>query len=148
MSISSTFYAHILGWYFGTKNFKPKTQQFLAPKFCMKNAHIKSWWNWRQVVAIWSLVWLYLILKIWPSVNFINILRTNFFVRTSFLQFFYVHVTREKLPKQHSYEKFVCKMLMKLTKVDVVKNIKIFVIEIYNTWLLMTNTTILSVKIL
>jgi len=29
--------------------------------------------------------------------------------------FFYLHVTREKLPKQRSYEKFVRKMLMKLT---------------------------------
>jgi len=32
-----------------------------------------------------------------------------------FGSFFYVHVTRGKLPKQCSYEKFVCKMLMKLT---------------------------------
>jgi len=27
-----------------------------------------------------------------------------------------VHVAREKLPKQLSYKKFVCKMLMKLTQ--------------------------------
>ncbi len=32
-----------------------------------------------------------------------------------FWQLFYVHVTKEKLPKRHSYEKFVRKMLMKLT---------------------------------
>jgi len=32
-----------------------------------------------------------------------------------FSSFFYVHVTREKLPKHHSYEKYACKMLMKLT---------------------------------
>jgi len=32
-----------------------------------------------------------------------------------FGSFFYVHVTREKLAKQRSYENFVSKMLMKLT---------------------------------
>jgi len=31
--------------------------------------------------------------------------------------FFYIHVTREKLPKRLSYKKFACKMLMKLTPV-------------------------------
>ncbi len=41
----------------------------------------------------------------------------KFFVRMSFWQFFYVHVTREKLPKQRLYNKFVHKMLMKLTTV-------------------------------
>ncbi len=35
-----------------------------------------------------------------------------------FGSFFYVHVTREKLPKQCSYEKFVRKMLVKLTTVE------------------------------
>jgi len=47
-----------------------------------------------------------------PVVNFINILRTCFFVWTLF---FYVHVTRKKLPKRHLYEKFACLTLMKLT---------------------------------
>jgi len=32
-----------------------------------------------------------------------------------FQQLFYVHATREKLPKQNSHVKFVRKMLMKLT---------------------------------
>ncbi len=36
----------------------------------------------------------------------------KFFVRTLF---YYVHVTREKLPKQRSYKKFVRLTLMKLT---------------------------------
>jgi len=49
------------------------------------------------------------------GVNFINILRTNFSYERRFGSFSYVHVTREKLPKQCSFEKFVCKMLMKLT---------------------------------
>jgi len=39
----------------------------------------------------------------------------KFFKQTLFWHFFYIHVTREKLPKRHSYEKFVRKMLMKLT---------------------------------
>jgi hypothetical protein len=49
------------------------------------------------------------------GVNFINILRTNFLYECCFGSFFYVHVTREKLPKQRSYKKFVHKMMMKLT---------------------------------
>ncbi len=52
-----------------------------------------------------------------PGVNFINILRMKFLYERRFGSFSYVHVTREKLPKQHWYEKFVCKMLMKLTTV-------------------------------
>ncbi len=50
-----------------------------------------------------------------PVVNFINILRTNFMYESLFGSFFYLHVTREKLPKRCSYLKFVCKMLIKLT---------------------------------
>jgi len=50
-----------------------------------------------------------------PVVNFINILHTNFLYERRFSSFFYVHVTREKLPKRHSYKKFARKMLMKLT---------------------------------
>jgi len=49
------------------------------------------------------------------GVNFINILNTNFSYECHFVSFLYVHVTREKLPKQRLYEKFVRKMLMKLT---------------------------------
>jgi hypothetical protein len=47
-------------------------------------------------------------------VNFINILRMIFLYEHSFSSF-YVHVTREKLPKQRSYEKQARIMLMKLT---------------------------------
>ncbi len=43
------------------------------------------------------------------STFYIQIFCTN-------VSFFYVLVTREKLPKQNLYEKFVNKMLMKLTK--------------------------------
>jgi len=42
-----------------------------------------------------------------PSgVNFINVKRTNFSYGRGFGSFYYVHVTRKKLPKQRSYEKF------------------------------------------
>jgi len=37
-----------------------------------------------------------------------------FLYKRCFVSFFYVHVTREKLMKQHLYEKIVHKMLMKL----------------------------------
>ncbi len=41
-----------------------------------------------------------------PTVNFINILlRTIFLYERCFGSFFYIHVTREKLLKRHSYEK-------------------------------------------
>ncbi len=39
----------------------------------------------------------------------------NFLYEPRFVSFYFVHVTRKKLPKQRSYEKFVRKMLMKLT---------------------------------
>jgi len=55
-----------------------------------------------------------LIKSIFLGVNFINILRTNFLYERLFGSFFYVHVTREKLPKQHLDKKFLIKMLMKL----------------------------------
>jgi hypothetical protein len=50
-------------------------------------------------------------------VNFINILRAKFTYESLFGSFFYLHVTREKLPKRHSYVKFARKLLMKLTTV-------------------------------
>jgi len=50
------------------------------------------------------------------GVNFINILHTNCAYRRHFSSFYNVHVTREKLQKQRSYEKFIHKMLMKLTQ--------------------------------
>ncbi len=49
------------------------------------------------------------------GVNFINFIRTHFLYERRFGSFsYYINVTREKLPKQCLYEKFVCKMLMKL----------------------------------
>ena len=56
-----------------------------------------------------------MMVKLTTGVNFINILHTNFSYEYCFSSFFYVHVTREKLPKQRLYEKFARKMLMKLT---------------------------------
>jgi len=52
-----------------------------------------------------------------PVVNLINILRTNFSYEHHFGSFFYVLVTREKLPKQRSYKKCAHKILMKLTPI-------------------------------
>jgi len=49
------------------------------------------------------------------GVNLINIFCTNFLYKRHFISFFYVHVTKEKLQKQHAYKKIVRKMLMKLT---------------------------------
>jgi len=46
-----------------------------------------------------------MLVKLKPSVNFINILSTNFSYESA----------RILLPKRRSYEKFVRKMLMKLT---------------------------------
>jgi len=60
-----------------------------------------------------SYLWKCCISRLW--VDFINILHTNFLYERYFGSFFYIHVTREKLPKWHLYKKFVRKMLMKLT---------------------------------
>ncbi len=51
-----------------------------------------------------------------PAVNFINVKHSNFSYEHCFGSFFssYMYVVKE-LPKQHSYEKFVCLPLMKLT---------------------------------
>ncbi len=49
------------------------------------------------------------------GVNFINIKRTNFSYECRFGSFYYLHVTRKKLQKQSSYEKFTHLTLMKLT---------------------------------
>jgi len=40
-----------------------------------------------------------------PGLNFINILRTNFLYERHFGSFYYIHVTRKKLPKWRSFEK-------------------------------------------
>ena len=50
-----------------------------------------------------------------PVVNFINIVCTNFSYDRHFGSFSLVTYTQKKLPKRHLYEKFVRKMLMKLT---------------------------------
>jgi len=55
------------------------------------------------------------LMKLTLGVNFINILRTNFSYKCCFGSFFYINVTRGKLPKQRLYKKFMSKMLMKLT---------------------------------
>jgi len=53
---------------------------------------------------------------IWcTGVNFINVKHTNFSYKCRFGSFYNVHVTRKKLPKWHSYEKFARLTLMKLT---------------------------------
>jgi len=73
--------------------------------------------------------WLWLIFTV---VNFINILRINFSYKWRFSSFFYVHVTRKKLPKLGSYKKLARKMLMKLTpekQLNIMDNYKSFFIE-------------------
>jgi len=40
------------------------------------------------------------------GVNFIKVKRTNFLYKRHFSSFYYIHITREKLPKQRSFEKF------------------------------------------
>jgi len=51
-----------------------------------------------------------MLVKLTPVVNFINI-----FYERYFGSFFYIHVTREKLPKRRSYVKVARIMLVKLT---------------------------------
>jgi len=53
--------------------------------------------------------------EISPCVNLTNIIHELFLYKSLFGSFFYLHVTREKLPKKCSYKKFLRKMLMKLT---------------------------------
>jgi hypothetical protein len=48
-----------------------------------------------------------MLMKLTPVVNFNNIKRTNFLYKRRFSSFYYVHVTRKKLPKWRSYKKFV-----------------------------------------
>jgi len=54
-------------------------------------------------------------MKLTAWVNFINILRAHFSYESLLTIFFYLHVTREKLPKRLTYEKCVRKLFMKLT---------------------------------
>ncbi len=55
------------------------------------------------------------LLTLVSGVNFINVKHANFLYESLFGSFFYLNVTREKLPKRHSYKKFSRLMLMKLT---------------------------------
>ncbi len=48
--------------------------------------------------------------EICTGVNFFNVNRSNFLYQCHFGSFYYIHVTREKLVKQHLYKKFVCKI--------------------------------------
>jgi len=57
-------------------------------------------------------------------VNFINVKCSNFLYKHHFGSFYHVHVTRKKLPKWCSYEKFACLTLMKLKPVVNFINIK------------------------
>jgi len=58
------------------------------------------------------------LIKLTTGVNFINIIRANFSYECLFGSFLRTYVRRKKLPKrQRTYEKFVRKMLMKLTAV-------------------------------
>jgi len=59
-----------------------------------------------------------------PLVNFINILRTNFWYEHCFGRFSLVTCTYKKLPKQRLYVKFVRKMLMKLTPFLLSQNVR------------------------
>jgi len=49
-----------------------------------------------------------------PGVNFINVKWAPFSYKCHFGSFFYIHVTRKKLPKWRSYEKLAHLTLMKL----------------------------------
>jgi len=71
--------------------------------------------NWDGTVS-WN--GFYLSFRNLPAVNLINIIGANFLYKCLFGSFFYVHtyVRRKKLPNRwRTYEKFVRKMLMKLT---------------------------------
>ncbi len=54
------------------------------------------------------------LMSLLPGVNFINVLRMLFSYECCFGSFFCAHVTREKLPTQHSYKKPVSITLMSL----------------------------------
>ncbi len=51
VSISSTFYAHILSPYFGTKKLQSqiKVEKSCSICFLTKNTWTKCWWNWLQL---------------------------------------------------------------------------------------------------
>ena len=75
------------------------TRESCKKHFCNKNTCVKCLWNQHLVSISWTL--------------YAHIFHTNFFPKQNVTR----HVTREKLPNQRSYEKFVRKMLMKLTPV-------------------------------
>jgi len=95
----SNFIAYILL----SKNYKAKLQleKSCSEHFCTKKGSHK------------------IMVKLTPAINFINIIHTNFWYERRSGSLFYLHVTREKLPKQCSYEKCAQKtLLMKLTPGD------------------------------
>jgi hypothetical protein len=70
-----------------------------------------------QVISVFLCFWdlraaCKTLVKSIPEVNFINIKRTNFSYKCHVLEAFSSYMYVEK---RHLYEKFVCKMLMKLT---------------------------------
>jgi len=67
------------------------------------------------------------------GVNFINVKHTNFLYQRRFSSFYYVHVTREKLPKQYSCKKFIPLTLMKLTPVVFKVDKPLQIIDAYMT---------------
>ncbi len=66
-----------------------------------------------------------------PGRQFHQHFKYTFFARTSF---FYVHVTRKKLPKRRSYEKFAGKTLMKLTPGGISQNFLRHICKIFVTF--------------
>jgi len=86
---------------------------FWSPNFSFYNANLPLDNEHLSTTAtdVWSQGWL-----LCSGVNFINVKHTNFLYERHFGSLYYVHVTRKKLPKRRSYEKFACLMLMKLTE--------------------------------
>jgi len=75
---------------------------------------------WKYLGKTWSCkmecsTWTGLSSDLTPAVNFINVILTHFSYERRFGSFYYLHVTRKKLPKQCWHEKFVRIMLMKVT---------------------------------
>jgi len=68
-----------------------------------------------QINSAFGEVFNILIGKCASGVNVINVKNINFLYECHFGSFYYIHVTRKKLPKQRLYEKFARLTLMKLT---------------------------------
>jgi len=114
VSISSTLYARI----FHTKVLfcQNVTEKKLLKRLSYKKCAHK---NVDEIDGRWRILW-QKSLRLWKWVGhqitwcqFHQHLCTNFLYECCFGSFFYIHVTREKLPKRHLYKKFVRKILMK-----------------------------------